>query len=84
MRLTGQHWTCARSMPRRLVVHGSKARELRTKANLTQEAAAVRLDLAASTLRRIENGTESVHLGTLGRLADLYRVKPEELVKWLR
>jgi transcriptional regulator with XRE-family HTH domain len=70
-------------MPRRLVVNGSKARQLRNKAGLTQEQAAVRVKLAASSLRRIEVGTESVHLTTLGKLADLYDVKPDELHKWV-
>jgi transcriptional regulator with XRE-family HTH domain len=69
-------------MPRHLVVNGKKARRLRDKAALTQEIAAVQVGMAASSLRRIENGSESVQLTTLGKLADLYKVKPGELVKW--
>ena len=68
-------------MPQRLVVHGPKARRLRGKAKLTQEAAAVQVGLAASTLRRIETGKESVHLSTLGKLADLYKVSPCDLLR---
>lgn len=71
-------------MPRRLVVNGTKARRLRDRADLTQEQAAVRVGIAGSTLRRIETGGESVHLTTLGKLARLYKVKPEELFTWLR
>jgi transcriptional regulator with XRE-family HTH domain len=71
-------------MARRLVVNGKKARELRSKAKLTQQVAAVRLDISASSLRRIERGSESVHLTTLGRLADLYKVQPEVLLTWER
>src|SRR2546423_6462357 len=69
--------TLARPMPRRLVVNGKKARQLRTKkARLTQQVAAVRVDVSVSTLRRIENGSASVQLGTLGKIADLYGVNP--------
>lgn len=71
-------------LPRHLVINGKKARRLRDKAELTQEVAAVRVGLAASSLRRIENGSESVQLTTLGKLADLYKVKPGDLVKWAR
>jgi transcriptional regulator with XRE-family HTH domain len=71
-------------MPRRLVVNGKKARRLRNKADLTQETAAVRVGLAASTLRRIETGSESVQLTTLGKLADLYEVDPGDLLKRVR
>lgn len=71
-------------MPRHLILNGKEARRLRKKAALTQEVAAVRVGLAASSLRRIENGSESVQLTTLGKLADLYKVKPGELVKWER
>jgi transcriptional regulator with XRE-family HTH domain len=70
-------------MPHRLVVHGPKARQFRDKANLTQEAAAVRIGLAASSIRRIETGKESVQLTTLGKLARLYKVKPEQLLRWV-
>jgi transcriptional regulator with XRE-family HTH domain len=69
-------------MPRHLVVNGKKARRLRDKAALTQEVAAVQIGMAASSLRRIENGAESVQLTTLGKLAKLYDVEPGELVKW--
>ena len=69
-------------MSRRLVINGKEARELRSKAKLTQEAAAVQLDLASSRLRKIEKGGASVHLTTLGRLADLYNVEPEVLLEW--
>jgi transcriptional regulator with XRE-family HTH domain len=69
-------------MPPHLVVSGAKVRQLRSKAKLTQQVAAVRLDLAVSSLRRIERGGESVQLTTLGKLAALYKVKPEELLKW--
>lgn len=69
-------------MPRHLVVNGTKARQLRSQAKLTQQVAAVRVDLAVSSLRRIERGSESVQLSTLGKLARLYKVKPEELLKW--
>jgi transcriptional regulator with XRE-family HTH domain len=69
-------------MARHLVVNGKKARRLRDNVALTQEVAAVRVGLAASSLRRIENGSESVHLTTLGKLADLYKVKPGDLVRW--
>jgi transcriptional regulator with XRE-family HTH domain len=68
-------------MPKRLVVHGPKARRLRNKAKLTQEVAAVQIGLAASTLRRIESGKESVRLSTLGKLADLYKVSPCDLLR---
>ena len=70
-------------MPRRLVVHGSKARQFRDKAGMTQEQAAVRIGLAASSIRRIETGTESIQLATLGKLARLYKVKPEKLLRWV-
>ncbi len=70
-------------MPRRLVVNGTKARQCRDKADLTQEQAAVHLGLAASSIRRIENGAESVHLTTLGKLARLYKIGPEKLLKWV-
>lgn len=76
--------TYARPMPRRLVVNGKKARRLRDKAKLTQEMAAVQVGLAASSLRRIETGDESVHLTTLGKLAELYNVKPAALMRWMR
>jgi transcriptional regulator with XRE-family HTH domain len=76
--------THARPMPLRLVMNGKTARRLRTKAELTQEAAAVQVGLAASTLRRIENGAQSVQLTTLGKLADLYDVKPSALLKRVR
>lgn len=68
----------------RLVVNGKTVRRLRAKAKLTQEVAAVRVGLAASTLRRIETGSESVHLTTLGKLADLYEVDPCDLLKRVR
>lgn len=71
-------------MPPRLVINGTQARRLRDRADLTQEQAAVRVGLAGSTLRRIEAGKESVQLTTLGKLARLYKVKPEDLVTWLR
>jgi transcriptional regulator with XRE-family HTH domain len=71
-------------MRRHLVVNGSKARQLRTKAGLTQQVAAVQVELAVSSLRRIESGGESVQLTTLGKLADLYKVKPQTLLKWDR
>jgi transcriptional regulator with XRE-family HTH domain len=70
-------------MSRRLVVNGPEARRLRKDAKLTQESAAVQVGLAASRLRSIEQGTESVHLTTLGRLADLYEVEPQMLTTWL-
>ena len=75
-------WDRSLPMPRYLVINGRTARRLRNQAELTQEVAAVRLGLAASSLRRIENGSESVRLRTLGKLADLYKVKPGDLVKW--
>jgi transcriptional regulator with XRE-family HTH domain len=70
-------------MPRHLIVNGQEVRRLRTDAKLTQEVAAVRLGIAASSLRRIETGRESVHLSTLGKLADLYKVEPHALTKWV-
>jgi DNA-binding XRE family transcriptional regulator len=70
-------------MARHLVVNGRKVRQLRESANLTQERAAVRIDLAVSSLRRIETGNESVQLTTLGKLARLFGVKPAELVRWI-
>jgi transcriptional regulator with XRE-family HTH domain len=69
-------------MTRQLVVNGPKARGLRKKAKLTQEGAAVQVGLAASSLRRIEGGAHSVQLTTLGKLALLYNVQPEELLTW--
>jgi transcriptional regulator with XRE-family HTH domain len=71
-------------MPLRLVVNGKTVRRLRVKAKLTQEVAAVQVGLASSTLRRIENGSESVQLTTLGKLADLLAVDPETLLKRVR
>jgi transcriptional regulator with XRE-family HTH domain len=71
-------------MARRLVVNGMKARELRDRARLTQEEAAVRLGLAGSSVRRIETGTTSVQLTTLGKLAQFYKVAPETLLRWVR
>jgi transcriptional regulator with XRE-family HTH domain len=71
-------------MPYRLVVDGKTVRRLRAKEELTQEAAAVQIGLAASTLRRIENGSESVQLTTLGKLADLFAVEPDILLKRVR
>jgi transcriptional regulator with XRE-family HTH domain len=70
-------------MPQRLVVNGKKARELRVAANLKQDAAAVRIDLAASRLRTIEAGGQSVNLTTLGKLALLYGVAPGDLLAWV-
>jgi transcriptional regulator with XRE-family HTH domain len=67
-------------MARRLVVNGKEARRLRTKAKLTQQVAAVQLEVSVSTLRRIENGSESVHLATLGKIADRYGVEPADLL----
>jgi DNA-binding XRE family transcriptional regulator len=72
----------APGMARRLVVNGKRARRLRERAKLTQERAAVRVGLAASSLRRIETGERSVQLTTLGKLADLYGVKPAQLLRW--
>ena len=40
--------------------------------------------LAASTLRRIETGEESVQLRTLGKLANLYDVDPCDLLRRMR
>jgi transcriptional regulator with XRE-family HTH domain len=71
-------------VPNHLVVNGKKVRQLRKEAKLTQEVAAVRLDLAASSLRRIETGQESVPLTTLGKLATLYKVRPGDLVRWAK
>jgi len=70
-------------MPRRLVIHGPKARQFRDKAGMTQEQAAVRVGLAASSIRRIETGTEGVQLTTLGKLARVYKVKPADLLRWV-
>jgi transcriptional regulator with XRE-family HTH domain len=70
-------------MARRLVINEQEARRLREKAKLTQDAAAARIELASSSLRRIEARPESVQLTTLGKLADLYGVRPERLLKWL-
>ena len=67
-------------MARRLALNGKKARQLRNKAKLTQEVAAVQVGLAGSTLRRIETGSESVSLTTLGKIADLYGVDPCDLL----
>jgi transcriptional regulator with XRE-family HTH domain len=67
-------------MARHLVVNGKEARRLRTRAKLTQQVAAVQLEVSVSTLRRIENGRESVHLSTLGKIADLYSVEPARLL----
>jgi transcriptional regulator with XRE-family HTH domain len=69
-------------LARRLVVNGRRARRLREQAKLTQERAAVQVDVSLSNLRRIETGQESVNLSTLGKLADLYGVKPAALLKW--
>jgi transcriptional regulator with XRE-family HTH domain len=71
-------------MASRLVVNGKTVRQLRVKAKLTQEVAAVRVGLAVSTLRRIETGSKSVQLTTLGKLADLYRVDPCDLLGRVR
>jgi transcriptional regulator with XRE-family HTH domain len=68
-------------MPQRLVIHGPRARRLRKEAKLTQEQAAVQAGLTASTLRRIENGKESVQLSTLGKLADAYDADPCALLR---
>ena len=64
-------------------MNGRKLRLCRRKAGLTHEHAAVRVGLAGSSLRRIEAGNESVQLTTLGKLADLYDVKPAALLRWL-
>jgi transcriptional regulator with XRE-family HTH domain len=64
-------------------MNGKRLRTLRVKAGLTQEKAAVRVGLAGSSLRRLEGSNESVQLTTLGKLADLYGVKPEYLLRWL-
>jgi transcriptional regulator with XRE-family HTH domain len=69
-------------MPPRLVLNGRKARDLRESAKLRQQDVAYRTNLAVSTLRRIESGRENVSLATLGKLATLYKVKPEKLCKW--
>ncbi len=68
-------------VPKRLVVHGPEALRLRRKAKLTQDKAAVQAGLTASTLRRIETGRESVHLSTLGKLADVYDADPCDLLR---
>jgi transcriptional regulator with XRE-family HTH domain len=67
-------------MAPRLVVNGKEARRLRNEAKLTQQIAAVQLEVSVSTLRRIENGSESVHLSTLGKIAAFYEVEPAELL----
>jgi len=69
-------------MAPRLVIDGRKARQLREAANLKQATAALRLDLAQSRLRLIENGTTSTNLETLGKLATLYGVEPGDLLTW--
>jgi transcriptional regulator with XRE-family HTH domain len=69
-------------MPPRLVLNGAKAKAFREKAGLRQLDVWSRTNLAVSTLRRIEKGTENVSLETLGKLAKLYKVKPDELYKW--
>ena len=76
--------TFARPMPPRLVVNGRKVRQLRSKAKLTQQVAAVQVSMSLSNFRRIEAGSASVQLTTLGKLAQLYDVEPEALLQWRR
>jgi transcriptional regulator with XRE-family HTH domain len=55
---------------------------LRLQHGLSQEQAAVRAGLTALTVRRIEKGHQDLRVGTLGRLAQLYGVDPDRLLKW--
>jgi transcriptional regulator with XRE-family HTH domain len=53
---------------------GSELRRLRAACGLPLEDAAARLDLAPSTLSRIETGKASIRTSYLGLLLDLYQV----------
>jgi len=59
---------------------GRRFAHLRKKAGLTQAQAVESLGLSDETLSRIERGTQWTDLGTLAKLARLYRVELGDLL----
>ncbi len=60
---------------------GSRVRELRHRAELTQEAIAERLGMLAPNYARIEQGRANVTVDTLVRIADALEVPLVELFR---
>ena len=59
---------------------GSKIRELREAASLTQEDLAHEANISTSTLSRIERGNYQPRMDTLGKLAQALKVPVAELL----
>ena len=65
-----------------LLLSGPKLVELRERARLTQEHVAVAAGITSARLRQLERKGGSVRTSTLGRLAAVYGVSPEDLLEW--
>lgn len=61
---------------------GTRLRELRGKARLTQEDLAERASTDRKTISRVENGVTSPALDVVFALARALDVKPGELFRW--
>jgi len=59
---------------------GNRIRTARTKANMTQEQLAERLDISPTHLSNIENGTTRVSLTTLVNMANALSVSCDDLI----
>ena len=59
-------------------------REARERALLTQEAVSAASGVTVSTISRLENGLQAARLDTIGKLASVVNVPPEELIDWER
>ena len=58
--------------------------EARERVLLTQRALADRSGLTISTISRLENGLQAARMDTIGRLAAVVGVAPEDLIDWER
>ena len=59
-----------------------KITRMRSEKNMTQAEVCSIADLTVATLSRIENGhLDQISMGTLRKLAKVFKVKPAELLK---
>ena len=59
-------------------------REARERALLTQQTLSERSGVTVSTISRLENGLQAARVDTIGRLAAVVGVAPEDLIDWER
>lgn len=62
-------------------IFGERVRELRNKANLSQEKFALQIDMDRTYLASVESGKRNISIDNIQKIADGFGISLEELFK---